>query len=427
MKTKCWKVSKLLLMGLMIVLLLAETVLADELVSLKFNGQEFQADIYVDEGVSFIPAASLVKIPGIAVREEGYVPLRKFFESNEGIVDWDHIQKQVIVSWREKNDEWSADELVLESSKVMQELNTYKMKGNAAMEMSISGSGQENPAIPEMNTYMEGVFQQQPLAMYIKQTVELPASVTSVKDTELSEEEAALFQQGEMVTEMVWTDQAIYQKTPLLDQWIVQDLGDLDMMGNLTNLLQTSPQQSLEMMRKFGIVYVFGEDVVLDGQEYYTVKNYVDSKTFKKILEEYMGSINMAGLMAGSQALPEQDEEGMAASVNEMQRVLEQLLATMELNYYIDSLINKETLLTEGMLYDMKMKYAMDETVNPEGPVNIEMKMNGDFQLYDFGTDIKLPDVSNSITQKEYLENLMNKMENEMSEKISKNKGTTDE
>lgn len=37
------------------------------------------------------------------------------------------------------------------------------------------------------------------------------------------------------------------------------------MMGKLTNMLQTTPQQSLDMMREFGIVYVYGDDVVIDG------------------------------------------------------------------------------------------------------------------------------------------------------------------
>ncbi|HHT63333.1 MAG: hypothetical protein ACOX4H_04835 [Bacillota bacterium] len=408
MKINYGKISRLLLMCLVILLLLMVTAHANESVSLKFNSHELQADVYVKEGVSYISAQSLMKIPGIEVEEEGYIPLRKFFETGAGIVHWDHGKKQVIVSWREKKDGWLADELVMESSQIMQELNTYKMKGNATIKMAVYGSDQDSPNIPEVTTCIEGVFQQQPLTMYVKQSVELPLNVP---ETELSEEELALFQQGEMTTEMVWKDNAIYQKTPLLDQWIVQDLADMGMMENLTNMVQVNPQQSLEMMRKFGIIYVFGEDVVIDGKDYYTVKNYVDSKTFKKIFEEYMGNFNLAGLIKDSQAVPEQDEEGMEASMNETQQVLEQLLATMELNYYIDTFINKETLLTEGMLFDMGMKYVVNESINPEGPLKFDMKLKGDLQLYDFGTEIHLPDVSDAITQEEYLEKLMNQME----------------
>lgn len=403
MRTICKKASKLLLMGLLITLLLVSAAVADEQVSLIFNGQEYQADVYLEDGVSYVSVESLTKIPGLEVEQKDYVPLRKFFENRGGDIGWDNTNKQVIVSWREKKDEWSADELVIESSKVLKELNTYKMKGTASMKMVISGpDADEIPEMPEMNTTMEGVFQQEPLAMYIKQTVELP-----VQDTELSAEELALFQQGPIVTEMVWTDNAIYQKMPFSDQWIVQDLSGMDIMGKLTEMLQTTPQQSLEMMREFGIVNVFGEDVVIDGKEYYTVKNYVDSATFKKVMKEY----NMAGLFADTQKLAEENDEEMPKSTNEMQQMIEQLLATMEIDYYVDSYINKETLLTEGMLFDMAMKYGLDETMIPEGPVNFEIKMIGEFELNEFGAEIQLPDVSNAITQEEYLEQMMNEME----------------
>jgi len=403
MRTNFKKVGMPLLMGLLITLLLVSAVVADEQVSLIFNGQEYQADVYLEEGISYVSVESLTKIPGLEVEQEGYVPLRKFFENKEGNVDWNNTEKHVIVSWRQKKDEWSADKLMIESTRVLQELNTYKMKGNATMEMIISGpDAGEMPEMPEMTTTMEGEFQQDPLAMYIKQTVELP-----VPNTELSEEESALFQQGPIVTEMVWTDNAIYQKMPLSDQWIVQDLSNMDMMGKLTEMLQTTPQQSLEMMREFGIVYVFGEDVVIDGKEYYTVKNYVDSATFKKVFEDF----NISGLLADTQGLTEENEEAMPESTKGMQQIIEQLLATMQLDYYVDSYINKETLLTEGMLFDMKMKYGLDETMNPEGPVNFEMKMTGEFELNEFGSEIQLPDVSDSITQEEYLEQMMNEME----------------
>jgi hypothetical protein len=43
----------------------------------------------------------------------------------------------------------------------------------------------------------------------------------------------------------------------------------------------------------------------------------------------------------------------------------------------------------------------------PEGTASVVMSMNGYFDLYDFGTELQLPDVSNAIT----LEQLMNMMQ----------------
>lgn len=83
----------------------------------------------------------------------------------------------------------------------------------------------------------------------------------------------------------------------------------------------------------------------------------------------------------------------------------------MEISYYVDTYINKETLLTDRMAFDMNMKYELDEALNPEGPVSISMIMKGDFKLYDFGAGVTLPDVDGAITQQEFMEQMLNKAE----------------
>ena len=71
-----------------------------------------------------------------------------------------------------KQDEWTVNDLLLQSTIKMQELNTYKMQGEAVMNMVIDGANAEgDPAIPETSTYLEAVYQQEPLAMYMLQTV----------------------------------------------------------------------------------------------------------------------------------------------------------------------------------------------------------------------------------------------------------------
>jgi hypothetical protein len=414
MKIVGQKIFKLLLIGLLMTVVLvpaAVAAAANQQVSLVFNSQEYEADMYIENDLSYISTASLTKIPGLAFEEEGYVPLRSFFESREGNVRWDNTDRKVIVSWREKNDDWTADELAVESNRLLQEENTYKMKGSATIEMNVTGPDADGiPEIPEMPVIMEGVFQQEPLSMYVKQTMALPLELSG-EDLDLTEEEAALLPDGEMVTEMLWTENNIYQKTPLSDQWIVQDLFDADMMENLTGMLQTTPQQSLDMMREFGIIYIFGDDLEIDGQEYYTISNYIDSATCQKALSEFLGDFDMGSLMAGLEGATEgatvQDEEEIA----EFKQVLEQLLTAMEMDYYVDTYVNKETLLTDRMKFNMEIKFELDETMSPEGAVSFEMAMFGDFELDDIGEEIQLPDVSGAITQQEFMEQMMDTME----------------
>lgn len=417
------KIVTVLLIGLlMAVMLVPAAAAADKQVSLVFNGQEYQADLFVENGVSYISAASLAKIPGLAFEEveEEYVPLRSFFESREGSVGWDNRDQKVIVSWREKNGDWFANDLVVESSNLLHEKNTYKMKGNATIKMSIAGPDEDEiPEVPEITSIMEGIFQQEPLAVYIKQTMALPPELSG-QDMDLTEELALLGE--EMSTEMLWTENKIYQKNPLVaDQWIVQDLAGMDIMGNLTEMLQTSPQQALKMMSKFGVFNVFGDDIEIDGQEYYTISNYIDSATFKKILSEFLTGFDLGGLLAGLEGTTGQGEAATADAMTEFEQVLEQLLATIEIDYYVNSFINKETLLTERMEFNMEMKYELDETISPEGAISFEMAMSGDFELYDFGEEVQMPDVSDAITQQELMEQMMNLMETPEEKEIDGN------
>lgn len=401
------KVLSILLISLLTISLVAPAAFANERVSLLFNGQEYQANLYIKDGVSYISATSLSKIPGLGTEQDGYVALRSFFEGKGGEVKWNGKNNQITVSWREKQEQWTVDNLLVQSTAKMQELNTYKMQGEAIMNMTLDGaSAEEIPAIPETTTYLEAVFQQDPLAMYMLQTVKLP-----LEDMDLTEEELALIGQTEMTTEMVWKDNAIYQKMPPFEQWIVQDLAELGMMDQLTNLMQVTPQQSLEMMNEFGVINVFGEETVIDGEEYYTVKTYIDSEIFKKLLDEMLGEFDLVELINSNPGLSEQENVDMEQVMAEAQEMIKQMFANMELNYYIDSLIHKESLLTEYMTIDLDMKFELDEKIVPEGPISMAVHMVGDFVLSDFGAEIQLPDVTDAITQQEFLEQLQDMMQ----------------
>ena len=400
------KALSVLVISLLAISLVVPAAAANEQVSLSFNGQEYQADLYIENGVSYISAASLSKIPGLEIEKKDYVPLRSLFEAQKGEVKWDGSKNQITISWREKQDEWTVNDLLLQSTIKMQELNTYKMQGEAVMNMVIDGANAEEiPAIPETSTYLEAVYQQEPLAMYMLQTVKLP-----LEDMDLTEEEMALIGQNAMTTEMVWKDNAIYQKMPPFEQWIVQDLAELGMMDQLTNLMQVTPQQSLEMMNEFGVINVFGEDKVIDGEEYYVVRTFVDSEIFKKLLDEMLEEYNLMELIASTQPLPQDEEIDMEQIMAEAEEIIKQMFANMELNYYIDSLIHKESLLTDYMTIDIDMKFELGENIVPEGPVSLAMNMFGDFKLFDFGEEIQLPDVSDAITQQEFLQQLQDMM-----------------
>lgn len=409
MEVSAGKIARLLLASLLLMAVFMPSAgAAGGQIGLVFNGQDFQADLYLENGVSYISTASLGKIPGLTSEGDGYVPLRDFFASQGGTVNWDKEKQSVAVSWRDKNNGWSADDLVIESGRLLIEKNSYKMKGSATIEMSILGPpGGVAPETIEMTSFIEGAARQEPLAVYVKQTMELPQGLPG-QGMDINEESALPLPDGMMCTEMVWAEGKIYQKTPLAEQWIVQDLAVTGMMENLTNMLQASPQKALEMMREFGILYVFGDDVEIDGQGYYTISNYIDSATFKKILTEYLAEWDLAGLAASPDGTFDQEveEEGAADFAAGLDEIFQQLLKTIKIDYYVDTYVNKDTLLTDRMAFDMDMEYGLDETLNPEGAISIKMNMCGDFKLYDFGTGVQLPDLEDAITQQEFMEKM---------------------
>ncbi|MGI6485266.1 MAG: hypothetical protein ACOX15_02790 [Tepidanaerobacteraceae bacterium] len=143
------KISLKFLIVFLIMLLAAPTAFAAEPVRLNFNGREFKADITLEDGVSYIPAAALAKIPGLEVGDDPIVPIRKLFENQGGIVHWDNEKRQINVSWREKRGDYTADELVIKYTELLKEANTYKMKGNNVIEFKLEGI-QEQMGIPNM-------------------------------------------------------------------------------------------------------------------------------------------------------------------------------------------------------------------------------------------------------------------------------------
>lgn len=409
------------LVVLLIMLLAAPTAFAAEQVKFIFNGREYKADITLKDGVSYISAKDLARIPGLEVGDEPEVPIRQLFESQGGKVSWDNDNWQVIVSWREKAGDFTADELVIKSSELLKEANSYKMQGNLAFEFEVEG----NEIIKEilgmsglgMDMAMEGVFQNEPMAMYLKQTVKMP-----LEDLGLSPEELEAAGLGEdMVTEMVWHENKIYQKNPMMDQWIYQDLAGMEEIFDINNLMQITPQQSIDMMNKAGVINVFGEDVERDGKEYYTIKNYIDAESFKSLMEEVLGKMDFASFMAAF-AGQFGEEEDIAP---QFEQVFDIMLNTMTIDYCVDTLIDKETLLSDFMTFDLEMKIdvkqvleAMAEMMEieedeeapiPEGLI-IKIKMKGDFELSDYGTELELPDLSNAISQEEYIQQLMEEM-----------------
>jgi len=404
-KNPAKKLTLSLIVYALVLLLAASSAVASNPASLSLNGQVVSTNVVVENGVSSIAATSLATITGIAIAQEGNVPVRQFFEARGGEVEWDSQNWQVVVLWEDhlgdengnEEQEVTADrtayELLIRTDELLREANTYRMSGAMSIDVNISAAGEALEA-QQMEMVIDGVFQYNPLAMHMTMSMDLSGLLG-----DLSPEEIAMLGlgSGALVTETVFVNGASYTKLPGSDQWVIEDLSGTDMMEELNNLLQLTPHQAMDMMSQFGIGSVLGADAVVDGVEFYTVRSNIDSAAFRSILNDMLGGLGFESMMPAGIEISEEEQMAIAA-----------MLETMEVNMSFVTYINKATLMSEHMSMVINMEFSLP---TPEGMGNIVMNMNGYFDLYDFGTEVQLPDVSNAITQAEWLEQLMSAME----------------
>lgn len=398
MKVK--KVSILFLVAALVLSLAMPAVAASHQdLTLVINGVDLSADIYVEDARAQISNQFLNQLPGFNIKEAGFTPLREFFEADGATVKWNASTRTIDVAWRGISGDWTARNLMLRSNELLTEYNTYQMTGSMVMEMTFDAPEMEMPTVP-MTVTFNAAMQHEPLNMYVRQEMDIAALMMG--------EEMPDDAIDKMTSELFWTEEAIYQKMPMSDQWIRMDLTGMETMNMLTQMMQTNPQQSMELMDAFGMLTIFGDEKEIDGQDYYALSTYVDAETYRKVFEEMMGGLALGELVPQEAGMTDEEAAELQANINQ---VIDAMLETMTLDYYMDSYINQNTLLTERMDIDMVMSYTLDESLSPEGPITVSMKIIGSYYMHSFGEAVELPDVSDSITMEEMLLQQMQEME----------------
>lgn len=197
----------------------------------------------------------------------------------------------------------------------------------------------------------------------------------------------------------------------------------MEEMIGFDSLIQMTPQQSIEMMNEAGVINVFGDDAVIEGREYYTIKNYIDAESYRSLVEQVLGNINLGSFMAAFAAQAGDGEDVSA----QLEQIFDIVLNNIVFDYYIDTFINKETLLSDYMKIDLNMVIDVKQLIEaiaevtemdeeekaaiPESPMVFQINMKGDYQMYDYGVELELPDLSDAISQEEYMQQIMEMME----------------
>jgi hypothetical protein len=311
-----------------------------------------------------------------------FIPLRAVSSAFGFVVDWNGEQWLVTLTRSETRDGMTVSDLLAKSTVASQTYNTYSMEGLFKIDMDLKADGKAIEEAPKnLTTKLTGQIQNDPLSLYMKQTIDLGAGAP-VAGEEIPE----------MVVEMYMNQENMYMKAPGQD-WMVQGMPFSPEFWKQQQDIQSDPMKAAALMKEMGILLNFGNDVSVNDKDYYVVNATLDMNKFKEVYQKLIQQA-MQGMAQGAASENPQD----------MQEQMQKLLENATFDYSYSVLINKETLISDIINLDAHLQMTMenpepvktDEEINGDTPkeINMDIKMKGDFTITDLGGTFKAPDVS---------------------------------
>ncbi|MCL6479634.1 MAG: copper amine oxidase N-terminal domain-containing protein [Peptococcaceae bacterium] len=326
-----------------------------------------------------------VAMPAAPVKSgEGVlIPLRFVSNAFNFEVGWNAENRQVALSRNEIRDGMTPSDLLAKSNQAVLDINTYSMAGNMKMAMDIQADGKKMGDAPlTMDTRIEGQIQNSPLQAYMKMSV-APAA---------KEELPA------MAMETYMTEEKMYIKAPG-QEWTVQDMPFPPEFLKQQQDIQSDPLKAVAQMKEMGMLSNFGNDITVDGQEYYVVNTFIDMNKFRQGYEKMMGQMLQSMPAIPGESSPEQ-----------MQKLMQKLMENIAIDYYCSAYINKKTLISDIIKLDLKMNMVVNpselaqeidtgqtvEEPQEKAPqeIKIHLDMQGEIKVGDLGKPFAAPDVS---------------------------------
>lgn len=308
-----------------------------------------------------MPAAPLLK------DGKAYVPVRFVYESFGASVNWQDARHCIAVSYPETRNGMSADELLTKSSLKMSEANRYKMNADVKTAMIMSGQGniQKPEAMKmDMDTHIEAWLQNSPLLLYMKQDAK-------VKPTDGTAQQSA----QNVQTEMVFNGSGIYMTMPDVG-WVKMKMPGFNLEELMKQANSQDPAAAMKQMKELGMSVSFANDQERNGQKYWVINAALGGDIFKS---DYFKQIAKS---SGMEQLPD------------MQKMLNNMAADIKYSAWI----NQNTLYMDYMNMDSRIKMKLDiPSGEKTGPVNMDMAMQANYIISDYGLAFSVPDVSKAV------------------------------
>lgn len=310
------------------------------------------------------------------------LPLRFVFESFGATVDWTADSQTVKVDYIEKRNDLTADEILTETTRVMQEANSYKMlvDMDTDMDMLITNpDGTTEEMSMNMLGQIDGSIQYSPMLMYMVQHIQMNLAESAPESEEIPE----------IVSEILMNEDEFYMTMPE-QGWIKMDLPDMpDMNELLKQSMAQDPLSSVQQMKELGMAVSYGNDFEKEGKTYWTIDVTMNADSLDKLYSQFMPQV-----------------PGM-----EQQMDIQELFKNMKMDMSYRSYINPENMYTEFMDLNGKFSYSMNIPTD-EGNTNIacDADIDANYHLFDYGLKFDIPDVSNAKSFTEFMKEQENKM-----------------
>ncbi|HCF71551.1 MAG TPA: hypothetical protein DER33_08220 [Syntrophomonas sp.] len=309
---------------------------------------------------------------------EMLVPLRFVCESLSAQVLWQEDAQTVAIQYQEKRNDMSAEEMLGKSSQALADANTYKMKLNMDMTLGMQ-SGSEGTTM-NMKTQADCAYQEKPLVMYMKQQL----SGASADSSEKIENVKA---------EVLVNESGMYMTMPDYDGWIKLEVPGLDIKALMEQAGGQDVMSSITKMKESGMLLNYGNDGNKDGKDYWVLNITMSPDSFQNYLQSLMKQV------------PEVFNPPAEAANAENPLALEELFKNMQVDMFYQMWIDQKTFLPQFLDLDANMDLTMkidDENKNPV-EMSVQSKQNAKYELYDFGIDFSVPDVSSAISMSDYM------------------------
>lgn len=299
---------------------------------------------------------------------KAYVPIRFVYESFGAIVNWQDAKSCITVSYAEMRNGMTADDLISKSSQKMNEANRYKMTADAKIDIAASAPGStQNPENMnmKMDTRIEAWMQVNPILMYMKQDAKV------VPTTDSTPQEAA----PNVQTEILFNDSGMYMTIPDTG-WVKMQMPGINIQELMKQSNSQDPATAMKQMKELGMSMSFANDQERNGQKYWIVKAAMGGDIFKS---DYFKQMTKA---SGIEQTPD----------------MQKLFDNMDADIKYSAWINQDTLYMDYMDMDSRMKLKMDvPSAEKTGPVNMDMAMQADYTMSDYGLPFSVPDVSKAV------------------------------